>query len=93
MKQAIIDCAKRSQRIHYANVGIQSKMRTKDEEIAFLKRSYVGYHANEDKNNVITIIAKSNEATESLYIYLYPNIMVIEGTRSECCWHVIKIVL
>ena len=47
----------------------------------------MGYLANEDKNNGITIIAKRNEEAE----YLYADSMAIEGTRPECCWQVIKV--
>ena len=49
--------------IHYENIGLQGKIRAKDQHIATLQRRYVGYLSNEDKNNGISIIAKtSNEA-------------------------------
>ena len=54
--------------IQYENVGLQGKIRAKDQQIAALQRRYVGYLANEDKNNGITIIAKNNEAAEYPYI-------------------------
>ena len=40
----------------------------KDEQIADLQKHYVGYLANEDKNNGITDTAKSNKAAEYPYI-------------------------
>ena len=40
----------------------------KDEQIADLQKHYVGYLANEDKNNGITNTAKSNKAAEYPYI-------------------------
>ena len=36
-----------------------------------LQRGYVDCIESEDKNNGITIIAKSNEASEYCYIYIY----------------------
>ena len=71
LKQAIKDCANRTQALQYDNVGLKGKIRAKDHEIAFLERRYLGYLTNEDKSNGITIIAKSNKATGSLYIFTY----------------------
>ena len=51
----------------YENIGLQGKIRAKDQQIAALQRRYVGYLSDEDKNNGISIIAKNNEA-EYLYI-------------------------
>ena len=45
----------------YENVGLQDKIRTKDQQIDALQRRYVGYLSDEDKNNGISIIAKNNE--------------------------------
>ena len=45
-------------------MGLQGELRAKDQEIAALQRRYVGYLANEDKKNGITIIAKRNEEPE-----------------------------
>ena len=58
-----------------------------------LQRGYVDCIESEDKNNGITIIAKSNEASEYcyIYIYIYVGSMAIEGRRPESYWHVIKI--
>ena len=55
-----------------------------------MKKRYVRYLANDDKNNGITIIAKSNEEAE-YPIYLYVDSMVIEDQRSGCYWHVMKV--
>ena len=68
--------------IQYENVGLQGKIRAKDQQIAALQRRYVGYLSDEDKNNGISIIAKNNDAVE--YPYIYANSMVIEGRRSGC---------
>ena len=46
------------------NVGLQDKIRAKDQQIAALKRRYVGYLSDEDKNNEKSIIAKNNEEAE-----------------------------
>ena len=52
----------------YENAGLQAELQEKDQLIAALKKRYVGYLANEDKNNGITIIAKSNEEEDYPYI-------------------------
>ena len=52
----------------YENAGLQVELREKDQQIAVLKKPYVGYLVNEDKYNGITIIAKSNEEAEYSYI-------------------------
>ena len=52
----------------YKNVGLQGKIRAKDQQIAVLQRLYVGYLSDEDKNNGISIIAKNNEEEEYPYI-------------------------
>ena len=57
--------------IQRENTGLQDEIRAKDQEIAALQRRYVGYLANEDKNNGITIIAKNNEAEEYPYISIW----------------------
>ena len=67
-QQAIHERDNRIQAIQYENVGLQGKIRVKDQQIAALQRRYVGYLANEDKNNGITIIAKNNETAEYSYI-------------------------
>ena len=51
----------------YENASIQIELRKKDQQIVALKKGYVGYLANKNKNNGITIIAKSNE--EAKYPY------------------------
>ena len=56
------------QAIHYENVGLQGKIREKDQHIDVLKRDYVGYLSDKDKNNGISIIAKNNEEEEYSYI-------------------------
>ena len=60
----------RIQTIQYENIGLQDEIRAKakDQQIAALQRRYMGYLANKDKKNGITIIAKSNEAAECPYI-------------------------
>ena len=68
LQQAIHERDNRIQAIQYENVGLQGKIRVKDQQIAALQRRYVGYLANEEKNNGITIIAKNNEAAEYSYI-------------------------
>ena len=42
-------------------MDLQGKIRGKYQQIATLKRRYVGYLSDEDKNNGISIIAKNNE--------------------------------
>ena len=60
----------RTQAIQYENVGLQGKIRAKDQQIATLQRRYVGYLSKEDKNNGISIIAKNSEEAE------YPHISI-----------------
>ena len=52
-------------------VGLQGKIRAKNQQIATLQRRYVGYLSNEDKNNGISIITKNNEEAEYPYITIY----------------------
>ena len=52
----------------YENVSLQGEIRAKDQQIAVLKRSYVGYLFDEDKSNGISIITKNNEEAEYPYI-------------------------
>ena len=54
----------------YENVGLQGKIRAKDQQIATLQKRCVGYLSDEDKNNGISIIAKNNEEEEYPYISL-----------------------
>ena len=56
------------QNCEYENVGLQGKIRAKDQQIALSQRRYVGYLSDEDKNNGISINAKNNEEGEYLYI-------------------------
>ena len=56
------------QTIQYENVGLQGKIRAKNQQIAALQERYVGHLSNEDKNNVISIITKNNEEAEYPYI-------------------------
>ena len=66
----------------YENVGLQGKIRAKDQQIAALQRRYVGYLSDEDKNNGISIITKNNDEAE----YPYISICGQHGyTRSRCC--------
>ena len=58
----------RIQVIQYENIGLQGKIRAKDQHIATLQRRYVGYLSNEDNNNGITIIVKASEEAEYPYI-------------------------
>ena len=69
----------------YKNVGLQGKIRAKDQQIAAWQRRYIGYLSDEYKNNGISIIAKNNEEEEYPHIYIYADNMVIEDTRSGCC--------
>ena len=52
----------------YENVGLKDEIRAKDQQIAALQRSYVGYLSDEDKDNGISIIAKNNDEERYLYI-------------------------
>ena len=52
----------------YENVGLKGEIRAKDQQIAALQRSYVGYLSDEDKDNGISIIAKNNDEEGYLYI-------------------------
>ena len=52
----------------YENIGLQGKIRAKDQQIAALKKRYVGYLSDEDRNNGISIIAKNNEEEKYPYI-------------------------
>ena len=69
-QQAIQERDNRIQTIQYENIGLQDEIRAKakDQQIAALQRRHMGYLANKDKKNGITIIAKSNEAAECPYI-------------------------
>ena len=89
--QTITEFGNRIQGIQYQNVGLQGKTGAIRREILVLhhqatqlQRGYPGCFANEDKDNGITAIAKSNESAEY---------SVCEGTRPEFCWHVIKVAL
>ena len=65
------------QTIQYENVGLQGKIRAKNQQIAALQKRCVGHLSNEDKNNVISIITKNNEEAE----YPYISICGIHGYR------------
>ena len=52
----------------YKNVGLLGEIRSKDHEIAVLRRCYVGYLSDEDKNNGTSIITKNNDEVEYPYI-------------------------
>ena len=67
-RQAIEEKDNQIQAIQYKNVGLEGEIRAKDQEIAALRRRYVDYLANEDKNNGISIIAKNSEEAEYPYI-------------------------
>ena len=49
-------------------MGLKGEIRAKDQQIAALQRSYVGYLSDEDKGNGISIIAKNNDEEGYLYI-------------------------
>lgn len=74
----------------YGNVGLQSKIQAKDQEIVALQIHYVDYLTNEgksiDKISLHRAIKKQN-----IPISLCANNIVIEGTRVECWWSVIRI--
>ena len=69
MHQTIQEQDNRIQAIQYEKVGLQGKIRAKDQQIATLQRRYVGYLSDEDKNNGISIIAKNNEEAEYPYMW------------------------
>ena len=52
----------------YQNVCLQDEIKAKDQQIAALQRRYVDYLSDEHKNNGISIIARSSEEEEYLYI-------------------------
>ena len=52
----------------YENVGLQSEIEAKDQQIAALQRYFVVYLANKDKTNGIAIIRRNDEAAEYPYI-------------------------
>ena len=68
LQQTIQEQGNRIQVIQYENVGLQGKIRAKDQQIAALQRRYVGYLSDEDKNNGTSIIAKNSEEEEYPYI-------------------------
>ena len=55
----------------YEIVGLQGEIRAKDQQITAFQKRYVGYLSDEDKNNGISIIAKSNDGAEYPYISIY----------------------
>ena len=55
----------------YENIGLQGEIRAKDQQIAALQRHYVGCLSDEDKNNGISIIKKSNDEAEYPYISIW----------------------
>ena len=57
LQQATTNHVYKIQAIRYENVSLQGKIGAKDQEIAVLQRRDVGYFANEDKNNGMTITA------------------------------------
>ena len=57
MQQNTTNRDNKIQAIQYENVGLQSKRSANDLEIAVLQRRHVGYFANKDKNNGMTITA------------------------------------
>ena len=68
MHQTIQEQDNRIQAIQYENVGLQGKIRAKDQQIATLRRRYASYLSDEDQNNGVSIIAKNNEEAEYPYI-------------------------
>ena len=55
----------------YENIGLQGEIRAKDQQIAALQRPYVGCLSDEDKNNGINIIKKSNDEAKYPYISIW----------------------
>ena len=49
-------------------MGLKGEIRAKNQQIAALQKSYVGYLSDEDKNNGTSIIAKNDDEAEYLYI-------------------------
>ena len=70
LQQAITDHNEKIQAIRYQNVGLQSELCAKDQNIAALQRCHVGFLEKEDNNNGITIIVKNSGAAEYLYIFI-----------------------
>lgn len=70
---------------------LQGEIWANDQQIAPFQKRPVDYLASQDKNNGITIIAKSNEEAEH-HDYVYAECMAIEGTRPECYQHIIQLV-
>ena len=68
LQETIQEQDNRIQAIQYESIGLQGKIRAKDQQMVALQRHYVGYLSDEDKNNGISIIAKDNEEEEYLYI-------------------------
>ena len=58
----------RMQAIQYKNVGLQCKIKARDQQIAALQRYYVDYLSNENKNNDISIMVKNNGEVEYPYM-------------------------
>lgn len=54
--------------IHYENIGLQGEIPTKNQRRAILKRHYVSYFPNQDKENGMVIITRSNKTSENPYI-------------------------
>ena len=61
----------RMQAIQYKNVGLQCKVRARDQQIAALQRYYVDYLSNENKNNDISIMVKNNGEAEYLCMSIW----------------------
>lgn len=59
--QAIQEQDNQIKAIQYGKVGLQDEIWAKNQEKTALQRGHVGYLANEDRKNGVTIIAKNNE--------------------------------
>ena len=78
--------------IHYENIGLKGEVQVNDQEITAFPKPYVGYLVNEDKNNGITIIARSDEAVEYPYIFLskqhaYRSRVLLTHKQGNTKWH------
>ena len=67
---------------HFENLDLGNEKQAKEQDIAAFQRWYL---ENKDKNNCMTITAKSNGEAK------YADSMSIGIIRLECCWHVNKV--
>lgn len=81
-RQAIEKRDNQMQFFQYGNVGLQSKIQSKDQEIVALQIHYIDYLTNEDKS-IDKISLQRAIKKQNIPISLCANNIVIEGTRVE----------